>query len=84
MTQLIFYTSEDGDSVVKESFTTQTEGSTAATDHFRGVTKMVGLGSGSKYEVDHARGFSTRCVENPLEPLTIDHVNQFTPTSHQH
>ncbi len=64
MTQLIFYTSEDGDSVVKESFTTQTECSTAATDHFRGVTKMVGLGSGSKYEVDH--------------------VNQFTPTSHQH
>ena len=35
-----------------------------ASDHFRGVTKMVRLGSGSKREVDHVRGFSTRRVEN--------------------
>ena len=44
MTQLILYTSEDGGSVVKESFTTQTEGDLAASDHFRGVTKMIELG----------------------------------------
>jgi hypothetical protein len=47
MTQLILYTSEDGQTQVqreatdKESLTVQTEGSYAASDHFRGVTKMV-------------------------------------------
>ena len=47
----------------------------AALDHFRGVTKMVELGSGSKREIDDSRGFSTRCVENPLESLIIDPQN---------
>jgi hypothetical protein len=47
MTQLILYTSEDGGSVVKESFTTQTEGVYTATDHFRGVTKMIAHGKGN-------------------------------------
>jgi len=41
MTQLILYTSEDGGSVVKESFTTQTEGGHTATDQFRGFTKLI-------------------------------------------
>jgi hypothetical protein len=56
----------------------------AASDHFRGVTKMLERDSGLKCEVDHVRGFSTRCVENPLESFTIDAISQFAPTSHQH
>ena len=79
----------DPAATVKESLTVQTEGAFkanchAAFDHFRGVTKMLERDSGSKCEVDHFRGFSTRCVENPLESLTIDPISQFAPTSHQH
>ncbi len=65
MTQIILYTREDRGSVVKESFTTETEDGHTASNHFRGITKMVGLGSGSPREVDRVRGFSTRRVENP-------------------
>jgi len=71
MTQLILYTSEDGQAQVqreatdKESLSVQTEGTPAASNLFRGITKMVGLGSGSPREVDRVRGFSTRRVENP-------------------
>ncbi len=53
MTQLILYTREDRDSVVKESFTTETEDGHTASDHFHGITKMVGLGSGWPREVEH-------------------------------
>jgi hypothetical protein len=45
------------ESVVKESLTTQTGRDLAASDHFRGVTKMLGRGSGSKHEVDHVSQF---------------------------
>lgn len=54
MTQLILYTSEDGAlnhaATVKESLTVQTEGAFKAYchapfDHFRGVTKLIGLGN---------------------------------------
>jgi len=55
-----------------------------ASDQFRGITKLIGSGSRLKCEVDHARGFSTRSVENPLESLTIDPISQFAPTSHLH
>ena len=48
MTQLILYTSEDWGAVVKESFTTQTVCGLAASDHFRGVTKMVVYGKCSE------------------------------------
>ena len=55
MNDLILYTSEDGQAQVqreatdKESSIVQTEGARvafghAATDHFRGVTKWIGLG----------------------------------------
>jgi hypothetical protein len=77
MTQLILYTSEDGGAVVKEFFTTQTEGCLAAFDHFRGVTKMVVRSKGRIREVNSAlsilhadiktssnRRFATQCVEN--------------------
>lgn len=52
MTQLILYTSEDEGSVVKESFTTQTEDDLAAFNHFRGVTKMIVHGKSSMREVN--------------------------------
>jgi hypothetical protein len=50
MTQLKPYTSEDGSSVVKESFTTQIGSGLATSDHFRGVTKLIGLGSNRRAE----------------------------------
>jgi len=34
-----------------------------ASDHFRGVTKMLERDSGSKCTVDHARGFSPIRIE---------------------
>ena len=52
MTQLILYTSEDEESVVKESLTTQTEGGPAASDQFRGVTKMIVHGKSGLREVN--------------------------------
>lgn len=56
----------------------------AVSDQFRGVTKLIGSGSRLKCEVEHVGGFSTRCVENPLESITIDHASQFAPMSHQY
>jgi len=55
-----------------------------ASDQFRGTTKLIESGSRLKCEVEHVGGFSTRCVENPLESLTIDPISQFAPTSYQH
>lgn len=53
MTQLILYTCEDGDSVVKESLTTQNRvGPAAGPDHFRGVKKMVAHGKGNVRRVN--------------------------------
>lgn len=52
MTRLILYTSEDGNSVVKESLTTHTEGGLAATDHFHGVTKLIVHGKGDQRGVN--------------------------------
>ena len=42
-----------GNSVVKESLTTQTEGGTAAADHFRGVTKLIEHGKSVESVVNH-------------------------------
>jgi hypothetical protein len=71
MTPLILHTREDGQAQVrreatdKESLSVEIQGAPVASNHFRGITKMFGPGSGSPREVDHVRGFPTRRVENP-------------------